>query len=198
MVEQQQESAPATNKANYFELMNLSLGFALDLEKLESNYLKLQAEYHPDNFATADVLHRSLAAKQSSLINVAYKELLNPVSRAKHLLMIVSGGANGGEDATEELSGENTISDEDFLMEQMKWREAIEESDGDSDKLQGLLEEVNKQQAELHQQFGQEFDGNAKKGGAADFPEEAVAKLKGIMNQMRYFAKLQQDLEART
>ncbi len=186
---------------NYFELFNLPLVFLIDQDKLEDTYLKLQASFHPDKYASADVLQRSIAAKQSSLINIAYKELLNPTKRATHLLRIISGR---GADA---FDGENTIADTEFLMEQMKWREAIEGGDGDAASLSELLKEIQQTQEQIYKDFEDIYTQFSQSSGNTNNTESAepvpaaaqdsINKLGGLLTKMQYFGKLEQDLESR-
>lgn len=221
------DSMSINEQPNYFELFNLPLVFLIDQDKLEDTYLKLQASFHPDKYASADVLQRSIAAKQSSLINIAYKELLNPTKRATHLLRISSGG---GADA---FNGENTIADTEFLMEQMKWREAIEGGDGDAANLRELLKEIQQTQEQIYKDFEDAYTqysknfaiyastNNTEAAGLEKTKEKTEAKteakteteeagksvpaaaqesinqLGGLLTKMQYFGKLEQDLESR-
>ena len=197
-------SEPAQALVNYFELFGLPLTFLLDKEKLEDTYLKLQANFHPDKYAAADVLQKSIAAKQSSLINIAYKELQNPTKRAAHLLRIVAGAK------AEDFTGENTIADTDFLMEQMKWREAIDDGEGDEQAMQKLLQEIQQTQQDIYKSFEEAYLQQVKAAGAptgttttsasADpqISPGGISELGGLITKMRYFSKLEQDLESRS
>lgn len=179
---------------NYFELFDIPLSFDIDADKLEEVYLKLQQSFHPDNYASADVLQKSIAAKKSSLINIAYKELLNPTKRATHLLKLIPG-IN-----TASLDGEQTIDDTDFLMEQMQWREKIEESVDAHHKLQQLLNEIELEQHSIYKDFARLYD-EATKGkedkDAEYLGQDELAKFTAMVTKMQYFAKLEQDIKSK-
>lgn len=197
----------STNSVNYFDLFGLPLTFLLDRDKLEDTYLKLQANFHPDNYVAADVLQRSIAAKQSSLINIAYKELLNPTKRAGHLLRIIAGAE------ADKFTGEATIADTDFLMEQMKWREAIDDGEGDADAMLKLLQEIQQTQEDIYKDFENTYSQNSpatqqeeQEGedtspadtSPAEVSPEVIKQLGGLITKMQYFSKLEQDLESRS
>ena len=182
-VEKNKESG--NQETNYFMLFGLPLRFFLDSAELEKNYLELQRKFHPDNFVTADVLHKSIASKQSSLINIAYKELLDPTLRAAHMLRILLGKDS------EKISGENTVDDPEFLMEQMQWREDVEEAKDDMEKLQGLLAKIKEEQDKGYEEFSVTFSA----AQSEDKLGQSV-QLLSLLNKMRYLNKLEQDIRA--
>ncbi|MFT7260381.1 MAG: molecular chaperone HscB [Glaciecola sp.] len=104
---------------NYFELYNLPEQFAIDLIKLKEHYQTLQKLTHPDRFATASEQQKRLYLTKNSQVNDAYSVLKFPVSRGEHLL-IVRG--------VELPSEQDTVGDVEFLMEQMDWRESLEDA----------------------------------------------------------------------
>ena len=101
--------------ANHFELLGLPAVFALDTALLDRSYRELQARVHPDKFAASGATERRLAMQWATRANEACRTLRDPVSRARHLLMLK------GYDTGEEV---NTAMPADFLMQQMEWREA--------------------------------------------------------------------------
>jgi molecular chaperone HscB len=104
---------------NYFELYNLPEQFAIDLIKLKEHYQTLQKLTHPDRFATASEQQKRLYLTKNSQVNDAYSVLKSPVTRGEHLL-IVRG--------VELPSEQDTVGDVEFLMEQMEWRESLEDA----------------------------------------------------------------------
>jgi len=102
---------------NYFELFSLPIRFEVDLSQLASRYRSLQTESHPDRFASADAQTRRLSVQYAALINEAYETLKTPLKRGFYLLKL--RGIND--------SGEtHTTSDTEFLMQQMEYRERLE------------------------------------------------------------------------
>ncbi len=104
---------------NYFGLLGLSPVFSIDLAILERNYRKLQSESHPDRFVTASASEKLQSMQTATLANEAYQTLKNPASRAKYLLELQ--GINA-------IAESNTAMPADFLMQQMEWREAIDDA----------------------------------------------------------------------
>lgn len=103
---------------NHFELFGLPQGFPLDAAALADTYRRLQAQFHPDRFAAAPEGERLIAVTRAAQINEAYATLKSPLRRAEYLLSL------HGHD----IRGESqTLQDRTFLMQQMEWREALEE-----------------------------------------------------------------------
>ena len=71
---------------NEFELFGIDREFDLDLDKLESSYLKLQQLFHPDKFSNLSEKEIKYSTLLSSMINEAYQKLNNSISRATLLL----------------------------------------------------------------------------------------------------------------
>ena len=116
---------------NYFALFNLPEQFAIDLNLLESNYRAIQSASHPDRFVTCTSAEKLQSMQTATLANEAYLTLKNPANRAKYLLALQ------GIDAIDE---KNTQMPADFLMQQMEWREAME--DAKAAKNMGDLEQL--------------------------------------------------------
>lgn len=126
---------------NHFELFGLSPKFNIELATLESNYRKIQSESHPDRFVTASPADKSQSMQLATLANEAYQTLKNPANRAKYLLEL---------QGIEAIAETNTAMPLDFLMQQMEWRETLEEAKAakDINALENLLREMQ-QEAKL-------------------------------------------------
>lgn len=107
----------------HFALFALQPSFRLDLEQLATRYRELARGVHPDRFADASEREQRLALEQSASLNEAYQTLKSPAKRARYLLAM-----NGGE-----LPLEVTVHDPDFLMQQMQWREELEDLQDEAD-----------------------------------------------------------------
>jgi len=103
---------------NYFELFALKQAFTLDLDALETQYRKIQSAMHPDRFVTASAAEKLKSMQIATYANEAYQTLKKPAARAKYLLTL------NNIDATQET---NTAMPADFLMQQMEWRESLED-----------------------------------------------------------------------
>lgn len=106
---------------NYFELFNLEVSFNVDLSELATSYQKLQQLTHPDKFATASDRDRLLSVQKNAQVNDGYQTLKSPLPRAEYMLHLK------GIDLQHE---QTTLQDNAFLMQQMEWREQLEEIEG--------------------------------------------------------------------
>ncbi|MBN4668005.1 Fe-S protein assembly co-chaperone HscB [Pandoraea nosoerga] len=104
---------------NYFTLFELPQRFALDMDALDAAYRAVQSRVHPDRFASASDAERRVAMQWAAQANAAYRTLRDPLQRATYLLSL-QGIDVGAEN--------NTAMAPDFLMQQMEWREAIDDA----------------------------------------------------------------------
>jgi len=121
-------------QANDFELFGLPQQFALDCGQLDDTWKALQREAHPDRFAAEGAAAQRVAMQWSVRINEAYQRLKDPLRRAAYLCEL-QGASIRAED--------NTAMPGEFLMQQMEWREALEEAD--------QLAQVQALENEVHQ-----------------------------------------------
>jgi molecular chaperone HscB len=102
-----------------FELFGLPRRFALDRGDIDARRRALQAEVHPDRFASADAAARRAAMQWAVRVNEAYQRLADPVRRAAYLCEL-AGVPTRAED--------NTTMPLEFLHQQMAWRESLDEA----------------------------------------------------------------------
>jgi|TARA_B100001059_G_C17731957_1_gene526709 molecular chaperone HscB len=103
----------------YFEIFDIEINISINLNELESKYLKLQSNFHPDKFVNASSVEKTMAVRISTHINDGYKTLKDLVSRVDYILKI-----------NNYIIDENkTFKNSDFLVEQMELSERINESD---------------------------------------------------------------------
>ncbi len=115
-----------------FELFQLPAQFAQQRDVIDARWKELQREAHPDKFAAQGAAAQRLAMQWSVRINEAYQRLKDPLKRASYLCEL-----NG---APIEAHN-NTAMPPAFLMQQMEWREALEEADEPAD-LEALADET--------------------------------------------------------
>ena len=109
---------------NYFDLFNVVPAFDIDTALLAERYRELQRAVHPDKFANDTEQQKLLSVQRTAQINDGYQTLKNPIRRAQHMLSLRGI----------ELSHETTtLKDGAFLMQQMEWREALEDIQHSSD-----------------------------------------------------------------
>ena len=102
-----------------FELFDIPQRFAQDRAQLDARWKDLQREAHPDKFASQGSAAQRVAMQWSVRINEAYQRLKDPMRRAAYLCEL--GGAP--------IQAENnTAMPPAFLMQQMTWREALDEA----------------------------------------------------------------------
>jgi len=146
---------------NYFELFGLPARFSLDGDALDRAYRDIQATVHPDRYVNAGEAERRLSMQQATQVNEAYQTLKNPVRRAAYLLL------QHGVDPRFET---NTAMPADFLVEQMEWREAIEEASdaADAHELDHLSSRLGGELQRMYGEIGRQLDERSDYHGAAE------------------------------
>ncbi len=102
-----------------FELFGLAAQFAQDHAAIDARWKDLQREAHPDKFAAQGAAAQRLAMQWSVRINEAYRRLKDPLKRAAYLCEL---------NATPVNAENNTAMPAAFLMQQMEWREALDQA----------------------------------------------------------------------
>jgi molecular chaperone HscB len=125
---------------DYFALFQLKPQFKIDRQALESAYLTVQQKVHPDMHAQASDSDKRVSMQLSALANSAYRTLMNPIQRGLYMC------ARNGVDPQLET---NTAMPAQFLMQQMEWREALDDVRNQPSKLDELYKEVEKTRANL-------------------------------------------------
>ena len=107
-------------QSNDFELFGIPVQFAQDRVAIDARWKALQGEAHPDKFAAQGAAAQRVAMQWSVRINEAYQRLKQPLSRASYICEL--------NDAPIQAEN-NTAMPAEFLMQQMEWREALDEAD---------------------------------------------------------------------
>lgn len=103
-----------------FELFDVPAQFAQERALLDAKWKDLQREVHPDKFAAQGAAAQRVAMQWSVRINEAYQRLKDPSKRASYLCELNGAPVN---------AENNTAMPTDFLMQQMEWREALDDAD---------------------------------------------------------------------
>ena len=135
-------------QSNDFELFGLPQQFSQDRAALDARWKTLQREAHPDKFSAEGPAAQRVAMQWSSRINEAYQRLKDPLKRAAYLCEL--GGA-----PTQAHS--NTAMPAPFLMQQMQWREALDDAQT-AQELETLRHNVELAKRQLHVQCAQLLD----------------------------------------
>lgn len=104
---------------NHFALFDLPENFTIDATALDAAYHAVQNQVHPDKFSTASDAEKRVAMQWATRANEAYLTLKNPLKRAAYLCEV-----HGVDLQTES----NTAMPMAFLMQQMEWREALDDA----------------------------------------------------------------------
>jgi molecular chaperone HscB len=107
-----------------FDIFGLAPRFSLERAALDARWKDLQREAHPDRFATASAAAQREAMQWSVRINEAYQRLKDPLKRAAYLCEL-----NGAPIRAED----NTAMPPAFLMQQMQWREDLDDAASEAD-----------------------------------------------------------------
>jgi molecular chaperone HscB len=115
-----------------FTLFGLPQRQALDRAALDARRRDLQAQVHPDRFAAEGAAAQRIAMQWAVRVNEAYSRLKDPLSRAAYLCELRGVPVD---------AERNTAMPAAFLVQQMQWREALDDAAGLAD-VQALDEAV--------------------------------------------------------
>jgi len=165
--------------ADDFELFGLPRRFALDRDDLDARRRALQAEVHPDRFASADAAARRAAMQWAVRVNEAYRRLVDPVRRGACLCEL-AGVAIGAED--------NTAMPAEFLHQQMAWRESLEEASSRAD-VDAVERELVRERKAARERLAAALDQRRD-------PVEAAREVRALMFIDRFAADVERRLAA--
>lgn len=162
---------------NPFALFDLPVAFQVDSALLNERYLALQKSLHPDNFSATSAQEQRLAIQKSAEINDALRILKDPIMRADSIIAI-----NTGETENPEEKSNNDI---DFLMQQMEWRETLEniENRKDTDELTTFAQEINQIRHAILSEL------------STALTEQQWDIARAITDKLRFIKKLQAEIE---
>lgn len=163
-------------QSNDFELFGLPQQFAQDRAAIDARWKELQREAHPDKFAAQGAAAQRVAMQWSVRINEAYQRLKDPLKRAAYLCELQGVPVN---------AENNTAMPAEFLMQQMEWREALDDV-GSSEDLDDISDQIARSRRDLLQKCEQLLD------VAHDYPG-AVAQVRALM----FVERFARDIEAR-
>ena len=165
-------------QANDFELFELAQQFALDRAQLDERWKALQREAHPDRFAAEGAAAQRVAMQWSVRINEAYQRLKDPLKRAAYLCELRGAPVN---------AESNTAMPPVFLMQQMAWRETLEDTD-EVAMLEKLADEVAAERQRVQQSLGSLLDGSGD-------TQAAVGQVRALMFIERFAAEVDAKLD---
>ena len=162
-----------------FELFGIAPRFVLERAALDARWRALQAEVHPDRFAAEGAEARRIAMQWAVRINEAYQRLKDPVLRAAYLCEL-NGAAIDAEN--------NTAMPAAFLIQQMEWREALDDAHT-NDEVDTLVQQVTNHRRVALTRLGATLDDEH------DFTA-AAQEVRALMFVERFAHDIDQRLEA--
>lgn len=159
-----------------FTLFGVPARFAQERAALDARWKDLQREAHPDRFAAQGTAAQRVAMQWSVRINEAYQRLKDPLRRAAYLCEL-RGAPIRAED--------NTRMPADFLMQQMQWRESLDDA-GDEAALDALASELAVARRAALLAIGVALD-------ERDDPQAAADQVRRLM----FIERFARDVEAR-
>ena len=159
-----------------FRLFGLEPRFAQDRAEIDARWKALQAEVHPDRFAAEGAAAQHVAMQWALRVNEAYQRLKDPMRRAAYLCEL-HGQPIGAES--------NTAMPVPFLMQQLRWREALETAITPAD-IETLDEQLATERQALLGQLAALIDERQ------DWPA-AAAQVRALM----FLTRFAQDIERR-
>ena len=162
-----------------FELFRLRRQFAQDPVVLDMRWKELQREAHPDRFSAQGASAQRVAMQWSVPINEAYQRLRDPLRRAAYLCELAGTAVN---------AENNTAMPTAFLMQQMQWREELDESK-DLSRLEALADQVGRVRREVLKACEQAIDQTKDYG-------QAVAQVRSLMFIERFASEVDARIDA--
>jgi molecular chaperone HscB len=177
--------------AHPFDILGLAPSFALDPSVLEQRQRELNRALHPDRHAGKSPAERRQALSRAMDVNLAYRTLRDPASRAEALFSLLGAPS----------TRESTISDPVLLMEMMEQREALEEERRARTRAQ--LDAIGRSMAEreqlvlgrLNEAFAPLLAGSAAPS-PADVREAQLANARQLLAELRYVRRFAEEIAA--
>jgi molecular chaperone HscB len=167
---------------NDFVVFGLPERFAIDRAELDARRRQLQGHAHPDRFAAEGEAAKRVAMQWSVRINEAYARLRDPLARAAYLCALRGAPVD---------AERNTAMPAAFLMQQMHWREALDDAADDVSALQSLDDEVGQVERQTLHEVAVLLDDD----GA---PAAAAERVRALMFIGKFRRDLAERLEAIT
>ncbi|SEL19880.1 molecular chaperone HscB [Roseateles sp. YR242] len=162
-----------------FLLFGLPARFEQDGADIATRWKALVAKVHPDRFTADGAASQRLAMQWSLRVNEAYQRLKDPLKRAAYLCELRGAPIQ---------ANENTSMPPAFLMEQMEWRESLEEAGG-MEAILAIDRQVAERERALLAQAGRALDDSNQ-------PAEAAQSVRALMFLTRFRADIDKRLEA--
>jgi molecular chaperone HscB len=162
-----------------FEIFGIEPRQAQDRTQIDACWRALQAEVHPDRHASAGASSQRAAMQWATRVNEAYQRLKDPLRRAAYLCEL-----NGAPIEAES----NTSMPNGFLVQQLEWREALDEAESISE-VESLADAVAAHRARALEELQRTLDERR------DF-KAAAEQVRALMFVERFAHDVDRRLEA--
>lgn len=162
-----------------FTLFGLPQRFAIDRADLDERWRALQGQVHPDRFAAEGASSQRLAMQWTLRVNEAHQRLKDPIKRAAYLCELRGAPLE---------AEKNTQMPSAFLMQQMEWREALEDAGG-VDDVRAIDADVQAHERQMLDELGRTLD-------AGGDPHAAAQQVRALMFVARFRHDIDHRLEA--
>ena len=172
---------PPGRTEDFYSAFGLPREFALEPALLEQRFRDLSRRLHPDRFARAEPRQRRIALERATQLNDGYRALKDWRRRAAYLLKLAG---------IDTVSDGRTFRDEEFLEEQLAWREALAlaRADGDAAALAELATRARTGLAALEAECARYFE-------EPDWFSESVWEIARRLSRARYYDNIIADAE---
>ncbi len=163
-----------------FETLGLEPRFDLDMEQLQVRHRELSRALHPDRHAGKTPAERRHALGKAIEVNDAFRQLKNPLTRARALLAKLGHAIEEGQEAKPPA---------ELLMDMMEQREALAEvrESGDQKALAELSQTIEGRQQQAIDALTRTFAATEQ----VDAPKAAE-----LMSELRYYARFLEEAGA--
>ena len=159
-----------------FTLLGLNKTLALDRAHLDAAWKTFQAQVHPDRYAAQGPTAQRFAMQWAVRVNEAHQRLKDPLKRAGYLCELAGVPVQ---------ANHNTAMPGAFLMQQMAWREDLEDADNPQ-QVQALCDTVQAQRQARLATLVQLLDVDANH-------EQAAQEVRALM----FIDRLLEEIDAR-
>jgi molecular chaperone HscB len=142
---------PPPRGEDHFAALGIPRAFAVDAADLERRFRERSRQLHPDRFARAEPRERRLSLERTTRLNDALRALRDWRLRAAYLLRL---------EGVDVLAEGKSLSDPEFLEEQLEWREQLAEaaSGADHARLAELAARAGERLREIERAVARSFE----------------------------------------
>jgi len=202
---------PVPRGVDYFRYLGLPQRPLIDADRLESTYLRLSQEYHPDRHPDLSAEEKEAILYRSALLNQAYTCLRDPKQRVQYLVELLTQGERSRSNAIAPPIADlfrrvqtTLMATDAYLKEAERPKSALEAATfalngGDPSTHRKALHEcqqaIERQQGEVLASLS-EIDARWEEAGEAS--EQAFHRLAQVSDALSYLDRLSHQVHERS